>query len=143
MKMTRALPVAAILGIAVASGFSPLLAQNTRGTSGGGAYTTQQAAAGAQLYTANCSACHGADLRGPVGPALIGDAFTSQWTGESAYDPYMLMIKNMPLNAPGSLAPAQYLAIMAYILQQNKFQAGSSPATPDSLRHVKIVSPTS
>ena len=135
MKIVRVLPLAAVLAIAATSGLSGA-------PTGGGAYTAEQAAIGETLYKANCSACHGADLRGPAGPALIGNAFTAQWTGESAYDPYSLMIKNMPLNAPGSLAPAQYLAIMAYILEQNKFAAGSTPASPDTLKHVILVAPT-
>jgi mono/diheme cytochrome c family protein len=141
VKLTRMLPVAAILAIAVASGLSPLQAENSRPAAPSGDYTAEQAAAGATLYTASCSACHGATLRGPAGPALIGDAFTSQWTGEPALDVYRMMSTNMPLNAPGSLKPAEYLALMAYILQQNKYPAGSIPLTVAKLKSIKIVAP--
>jgi mono/diheme cytochrome c family protein len=125
------------LALALAGGRSPLGAQGTKVMPGD--YTTAQAAAGAQLYTANCSACHGADLRGPAGPGLVGDAFTSQWTGEAASDPESMMAKNMPLNAPGSLKPSDYVAIMAYILQQNKYPAGSAPLTPAKLKTIKLL----
>ena len=137
MKLTRVLPVAAILALALAGGRSPLGAQSTKPVPGD--YTTAQAAAGAQLYTASCSACHGVDMHGPAGPALIGDAFTAQWTGEAASDPETMMSKNMPLNAPGSLKPSDYVAIMAYILQQNKYPAGSTPLTPAKLKKIKLL----
>jgi mono/diheme cytochrome c family protein len=136
LKLIRFLPVAAILALALAGGRSPLGAQGAKPIPGD--YTAAQAALGAQLYTANCSACHGADLHGPAGPALVGNAFTSQWTGEAASDPETMMSKNMPLNAPGSLKPSDYLAIMAYILQQNKYPAGSTPLTPAKLKAIKL-----
>lgn len=136
MKLIRVLPVAAILALALAGGRSPLGAQGAKPVPGD--YTRAQAALGAQLYTASCSACHGADLHGPAGPALVGNAFTSQWTGEAASDPETMMAKNMPLNAPGSLKPSDYLAIMAYILQQNKYPAGSVPLTPARLKTIKL-----
>jgi mono/diheme cytochrome c family protein len=119
---------------------SPLKAQSTGGTAAG-AYTAAQAAAGAKLYAANCSACHGANLRGVNAPALIGNAFTSQFTGEPASDIYVLMSKNMPLNAPGSLKSSEYLALLAYVLKQNKYPAGSTPLTQARLKSIKIVSP--
>lgn len=135
MKLTRVLPVAAISALALAGSLGALGAPSPKT----GDYTAAQAAAGGKLYAADCSACHGADMRGPAGPALIGDAFTAQWTGEAASDPETMMSKNMPLNAPGSLAPADYLAIMAYILQQNKYPAGSEPLTPAKLKRIKLL----
>ncbi|MGA2395790.1 MAG: c-type cytochrome [Candidatus Lustribacter sp.] len=125
------------MALALVGGRSSLAAQGANPVPGD--YTAAQAAAGAQLYTANCSACHGADLHGPAGPALIGDAFTSQWTGEAASDPETMMAKNMPLNAPGTLKPSDYLAIMAYILQQNKYPAGGAPLTPAKLKTIKLL----
>ena len=76
MKITRVLPLAAILAISFASGFRPSDAQ-TAASPAEGAYTAAQAAAGEKLYAANCSACHGATLTGGVWPSLVGDAFTS------------------------------------------------------------------
>ncbi len=143
MKRSRVLLMAAILTIAVALGYSPLRAQTTNPRSAPGSYTAAQAAAGAKLYEANCSACHGATMRGPAGPALIGDAFTAQWTNEPASDMYGLMSKNMPLGDPGSLKPAEYLEITAYLLQRNKYPAGPMPLTQARLKTIKIVSPSS
>lgn len=136
LKTARAFPIAAIVASVLMWGIGPLAAQSAKAAPGGD-FTPDQAAAGAKLYAANCSACHGADLRGPAGPALIGDAFTSQWTGEAAYDPYAMMSKNMPLNAPGTLKPDEYVAIMAYILQQNKYPAGAA-LTEAKLKKIKL-----
>jgi mono/diheme cytochrome c family protein len=138
LNMTRVLPLAAILTLSLASGFTPLSAQGTKPAAKSD-FTANQAAAGAKLYAADCSACHGADMRGPAGPALIGNAFTSQFTGEAAYDPYSLLSKNMPLGAPGSLKPDEYVAIMAYILQQNKYPAGPAPLTVAKLKTIKLL----
>ena len=140
MKRTAMLTVAAIGALAIALGASPLQAE-VAGPATHGAYTAGQAAAGAKTYTASCSACHGVTLRGGLGPALIGDAFTAQWTGEPAEDMYSMMSTNMPQGAPASLKPGEYLAIMAYILQQNKFPAGSTPLTEAKLKAIKIVAP--
>jgi len=140
LKIGRVLPVVFLLALVLGTGLSPLRAQSTKPLPRSD-YTVAQAAAGATLYSANCSACHGADLRGPAGPALIGDAFTSQWTGEPAYDPYSMLTKNMPVTAPGSLKPDEYLAIMAYILQQNKYPAGPAPLTEAKLKTIRLYAP--
>lgn len=139
MRVTRALPVLAALAIAAAIGLNPMRAQSSSPAPGD--YTVDQAVNGAMQYVTKCSSCHGPTLRGPAGPALIGDAFTSQWTGEPAEDVYAMMSKNMPLTAPGSLKPEDYLAIMAFILQQNKFPAGSTPLTEAKLKTIKLVAP--
>ncbi len=91
-------------------------------------------AAGAKIYAAVCSACHGADLRGvarlpdmPSGPALrlIGGRGTlgtknPVLTVES-YWPYATTLfdyvrRAMPFNAQGSLKPDEVYAVVAYIL---------------------------
>jgi hypothetical protein len=45
----------------------------------------------------------------------------------------------MPFTAPGSLKPDQVLAVLAYILQQNKYPAGESALTAPKTKTVKIV----
>ena len=139
MKITRVLPVAAILAISVVSGFHPSEAQGAA-PAVEGAYTAAQAAAGEKLYAANCSACHGATLTGGVWPSLVGDAFTSQWIGRSAGDVYYVMSTQMPVGAAGSLKPGEYVALLAYILQQNKYPSGSVPLTRASAKSVEITS---
>ena len=137
MKRASVLSAVAALGIATALGLSPAPAAAAV-TPSAGAYSAKQAAAGKTLYGDNCSSCHGVDLRGVAGPALTGDAFTSQWTNEPVSDMYGLMSKNMPLGAPGSLKPSEYLAITAYLLQQSKYPAGATPLTIAKLKTVRL-----
>lgn len=139
MKFARVLPLAAILALVVASGDRPSDAQ-AAAPAAAGAYTAAQAAAGEKLYAANCSACHGATLTGGVWPALVGDAFTSQWIGKSAGDVYYVMSTQMPVGAPGSLKPGEYVALLAYILQQNRYPSGSVPLTRASSKSIDITS---
>ena len=50
-----------------------------------------------------------------------------------------IIATQMPLTNPGSLKPAQVDAVLAYILQQNKYPAGDTPLTADKSKTVKIV----
>ena len=49
-------------------------------TANAGVFTKAQSERGAVLYTNNCAACHGTDLRGTEGGnALIGELFKAKW----------------------------------------------------------------
>lgn len=140
MERIRTAAAVGVLAVVIAA-TCPSRAQSAGMAGSHGVYTAAQATAGARLYAAQCSSCHGASLRGGVGPALIGDAFTAQWTGEPASDPYTMMTTNMPQTAPGSLKPAEYLDIMAFILQKNAFPAGAMPLTAGALRSITLHAP--
>jgi alcohol dehydrogenase (cytochrome c) len=90
-----------------------------------GWYTTEQAAQGAQTYAANCASCHGANLSGGAGPPLSGSGFLANWRTRTVADLDTFEHSQMPLTAPGSLTPAQYMEITAFILEKNGFPAGS------------------
>ncbi|MDB5039782.1 MAG: cytochrome c, class [Candidatus Eremiobacteraeota bacterium] len=89
-------------------------------------YTASQAAAGAKLYGARCSACHGVKLQGVSAPALRASAYA---TASSVAEVYRFMVETMPMGKPGTLTPAQYAAVMAYLLRENGFRAGATPLT--------------
>jgi mono/diheme cytochrome c family protein len=114
---------------------SPLSAQN------GGAYTAAQANDGAAIFAAKCSVCHGVNLEGKIGPALAGSTFLSTYDGQTADDLRDFIATAMPLTAPGSLKPPEVLAVLSYILKQNKFPAGDAPLTEASSKTVKIAKP--
>jgi mono/diheme cytochrome c family protein len=134
MKLARVLaPVAVALIAAAASTAHPLSAQTT-----GGVYTAAQATAGAAIYTAQCSMCHGDKLEGVSGPPLAGSDFLAKWSGQTADDLRDIIATQMPLTAPGSLKPAEVMSVLAYILQQNKYPAGSTALTPAASKTVKI-----
>jgi polar amino acid transport system substrate-binding protein len=98
-------------------------------------YTLAQAAGGAKLYSAQCSACHGAKLQGVTAPALRGGSVATKNGAEI----YAFMSTQMPLTAPGSLKPDQYAALMAFLLKANGHPAGKTALTPASAQ--KIDSP--
>ena len=106
-----------------------------------GGYTLAQAAHGASIYAANCSACHAQNLSGGSGPALVGAPFKSSIAANyhTAGDLEDFIAKQMPLSAPGSLKPSEYDAVTAYVMQQNGFAAGTTMLSPHTASSVKLV----
>jgi mono/diheme cytochrome c family protein len=133
MKLARVLaPVAVALVASSAFTAHPLSAQTA------GVYTAAQATAGATIYTAQCAMCHGDKLEGVSGPPLAGSDFLAKWSGQTADDLRDIIATQMPLTAPGSLKPAEVMSLVAYILQQNKYPAGSTALTAAASKTVKI-----
>jgi cytochrome c len=94
-------------------------------------YTKTQATAGAKVYTARCEVCHGAHLEGVNGPPLVGHniAVLGEKNHLTVGDFFQFITQQMPLNAPGSLSHADYVNVLAYLLQKNGYPAGSKPLT--------------
>lgn len=92
-------------------------------------FTQTDAARGQQVYAQNCAACHGADLRGKIGPALLGPAIGSSRTHTTVAIMFNVIAFEMPAGAPSSLPQADYAAVMAYLLQQNGYPAGAHALT--------------
>ena len=108
-------------------------------TAGGPAiFTADQATQGAAVYQSQCAACHGSALEGVAGPALKGDQFKAmaQAQGLNAKSLLDVVSQSMPQSDPGSLSADQYNQVVAYILQQNGYPAGSDALTPDGA-HLK------
>jgi alcohol dehydrogenase (cytochrome c) len=97
------------------------------------AFSAEQAARGAQVYQANCQACHGADLGGgPGGPPLTGVAFRARWRllpGDALFD---FIRHKMPPGGAGSLGDAAYADVTAKVLAANGVKPGGGgyPADP-------------
>ena len=90
-----------------------------------GVYTDIQASRGAGQYTQHCAVCHGAALEGNgESPPLVGQ-FIPDWAGTSLDELYDKISTTMPLNAPGTLRPAIAADILAFLLKENSFPAGS------------------
>ncbi|HTX55644.1 MAG TPA: PQQ-binding-like beta-propeller repeat protein [Candidatus Acidoferrales bacterium] len=87
-------------------------------------YTPAQLQIGKTAYMENCSSCHGAQLQGVSAPALVGAGFAAAKLSIS--DVRGIVTKQMPLTAPGTLSPATYAAIMAFLSASNCVK----PATP-------------
>jgi mono/diheme cytochrome c family protein len=89
-------------------------------------YTAAQAAQGARLYAVNCSRCHGVDLLGTSAPPLVGPKFRRRWPIRTLY---RFTSRQMPADRRGSLTPAAYSAILAFLLQRNGHPAGAEALT--------------
>ncbi|RPH63239.1 MAG: cytochrome c [Acidobacteria bacterium] len=97
-----------------------------------GVYTTAQAARGKTTFETACIRCHGADLTGTNGPPLVGDKFLGNWETDSLNSLFVKIRDTMPPNFGTILEPEAKLEILTYILQTNKFPAGSEDLKVDS-----------
>jgi len=100
------------------------------------AYTAGQAGAGREVFAIVCAGCHGANLQGVVGPALIGPAFQATWPNAAAL--FSFVSQNMPLGNPGSLSREQYWSIVAYLLQQNGINRDEKPLSEQTASQIKL-----
>ena len=89
-------------------------------------YTVAQAATGHSKYLGNCAMCHGATLMGRSGPSLKGPHFASAKSAYTVSDVFNIVAQNMPAMNPGSLQKDDYVQVMAYLLQQNGYPAGTT-----------------
>jgi cytochrome c len=106
-----------------------------------GVYTAQQATRGEALYQAQCSACHGEQLRGNDAPGLTGPEFFSNWDGRTVKDLFDKIKTSMPQGSEGSLTGNQTADVIAFVLSRAGFPAGGSelPESSNTLADVKLV----
>jgi mono/diheme cytochrome c family protein len=95
-------------------------------------YTTAQADNGKNVFDQNCAMCHGSDLTGGQGPALVGAPFLYTWSGQQVSGLIKFVQNNMPASAPGTLTPEATLNVISYILSKNKLAAGTAPLSATS-----------
>lgn len=96
-----------------------------------GVYTEAQAEAGKKLYQQHCVTCHDKRYFKPVLQA---------WSGQSLQTFFMTMATTMPEANPGMLYDEEYVQIIAHILAQNKYAAGSQVLSAEQLELI-IISP--
>jgi polar amino acid transport system substrate-binding protein len=94
-------------------------------------YTAAQAAIGEKKFQDNCSQCHGADLSGISGPALVGPTFASVKAAFTVGNIFLIVSQNMPATQPGSLAHEDYVEIMSFLLKKNGYPAGTTELAYD------------
>jgi mono/diheme cytochrome c family protein len=106
-----------------------------------GVYSEDQAKRGGALYSKECSSCHGTELTGgESAPALVGDAFLSNWNGTTVGDLFERIRKSMPQDNPGRLTRQQDADILAFMLSANKFPVGKAELDRETevLKGIKI-----
>jgi cytochrome c len=97
-----------------------------------GIYTDAQAERGKESYLRACASCHQEGLQGAdLAPPLKGDDFLIPWSSQTVNDLFQKVATTMPADSPGSLRSQTNADILAYMLQVNKFPAGSDELKPD------------
>ena len=97
-----------------------------------GVYTAEQAGRGRREYIQHCATCHSTNLRGgEMAPGLVGDSFLGGWSGQTIWSLFDFSIATMPQDNPGSTSPEAMNAILAYVLRENGFPAGSAELALD------------
>lgn len=106
-----------------------------------GYYTKAQADQGKATFDSICAACHQSDLAGQAGPALAGKAFVEwlEFTKITGADLFSFISTQMPYDAPGSLSSKQYEDVFAYILSYNRYPAGPTPLSPQSVACIAML----
>src|SRR5262245_30587360 len=107
----------------------PLYAQDNSIWSG--VYTAAQAERGKAIYTRHCSRCHGEDLAGRRDYPLSGERFIDHWEAHTLEHLFRLIRDSMPPDAINGVEAGDKRDIMAYLLQQNGFPAGSTELSLD------------
>jgi cytochrome c1 len=106
-----------------------------------GVYSKEQAERGAAQYKTSCSECHGNDLAGDgFAPALTGGEFMGNWNDLTVGDLFERIRISMPPSGPNTVTPAQKADIVAHLMNQNKFPAGTVELEPktETLKLIKI-----
>jgi mono/diheme cytochrome c family protein len=101
-------------------------------TSNDGVYTKAQADRARAQFTKMCAECHAftvATKKRP-GDVLLGDApFLKTWAGRPLDQIVTTIVMTMPNDGSGEVTEPQGVDLVAYILQQNGYPAGSTPLT--------------
>lgn len=104
-------------------------------------------AEGEKLYTTTCAACHGMNLEGGIGPALVGGegslATSKPLKTVGSYWPYATTLfdyirRAMPFQQPQSLSNEQVYAVTAYILHKNGLLEADAKVDASTIRDVKM-----
>ena len=129
----------ALLGVTIAGVAAQQAEPDRKTVTKTPAFTTAQAARGQQAYAANCAGCHLPTLEGSANPTanvrgapLVGSRFMQDFGETRVSALFNKMKRDMPSGKPGSLTDQQYLDLVSYVLQQNKYPAGEAELTVDA-----------
>ena len=95
-----------------------------------GVYSPAQATRGDGTFSSLCTGCHTAS-------SFEGGSFLV-WADTPLSELYTYLVETMPEDAPGSLTPAQYADVVAFLLKTNDMPAGKEDLKPDTAALGKI-----
>ncbi|MEX0618017.1 MAG: PQQ-binding-like beta-propeller repeat protein [Pseudohongiellaceae bacterium] len=138
----KALYGIALLSLLVACDEPAREADTTSMDPGPPTYTEAQAEAGALLYGVNCATCHGDELQGtPLAPQLSGEDFMTRWGAQTPAALITNVKSNMPPGGGDSLSDADYVNIVAHMLDGNGMLTGDTPLTETSAIRIAAYTP--
>lgn len=143
MKQIRSsfVVLATLAAVLLGTGVSMSVVSAQDKTVWSGVFTAEQVERGKEKAAAECGACHGAELKGDLAPALVGPDFIDHWYDARLAELVLRVQNTMPQSAPNSLKPEEYADVVAYMLSVNGFPAGSETlviAPIDPLDAIKI-----
>jgi len=142
MRLTRSVALLLTLS-AVAQAQTGTLLRGAGSTAGiqtttlDGVYSRTQAPRGARTYQRICAECH--EGGEPDADPLFGHEFIDRWREAPLDFLYGFFSRNMPGDEPGSLTTAVYEDVMAYLLQENGYAAGSQELKAGQMGSVLLV----
>ena len=130
------LVLALAAGLAGGASIRASAAQSSAGSLLDGVFTPAQASRGERTFSDVCAACHDTG-------EFSGGRFRISWVGRPVGELFETISTLMPEGDPGSLSPAEYAAVVAYLLQVNNYPAGDTdlPTNARALGQLEIVSP--
>jgi mono/diheme cytochrome c family protein len=128
---------AAALVAASVLGAATVTAQDGERTIRDRVYSAPQAARGERLFESICMNCHEITEFTAAGGYLEGVE------GKPLWETFEYIWSDMPEDDPGSLAPAEYAAVLAYIFSIYGVPSGDTdlPVDRESLERITIVRP--
>lgn len=137
MVRTSWVPVLAVVAWAAAAPVSAQSASSGPRSVLDSVYSEPQADRGEVVFDDVCSSCHAASQ-------FRGDTFSMNWTRRTLRDLYRLIRSSMPQDSPGRLSDQEYIDVVAYLLQLNRYPAGEAELAPDedALRRIRIDDPS-
>ena len=117
---------------------TPAIAQKT---SNDGIYTKAQADRAKARYNKICADCHAftvAKKKRPGDRPLGDEPFLKKWTGREIEELVTVIVTTMPNDGSAVVEDAEALDLVAYILQQNGYPAGSRPLSKQSASAVLV-----
>jgi mono/diheme cytochrome c family protein len=104
-----------------------------------GVFTADQSRSGRALYDEHCSGCHRGG-QSSVNPENFGDGFQSAWGEDYLSSLYDVIEQTMPRGNPNSLQRAEYVDIVAYLLDSNGFPEGDATLAHEDLAAIRVES---
>jgi len=99
-----------------------------------GVFTSDQATRGQQTFQKICAACH-------TLAEHSGKKFEERWADSSVGDLFDVISSTMPDGNPGSLEPAEYASVIAFLLKETGYPEGKQelPTDAAALKQLRIV----